>query len=176
MILNNLERIAYIRRALNVRRYHQHTTLETDTVGKHSAGVAMFLLVLAPDCRKELLVHAITHDLGEFAVGDMPAPTKRKMSKGFKTEFDALEYEVMSSIGFPGDDVTEEEHALLKLCDYLDGFSFAVEERERGNRSMQIVGDNYASYIPEYLNNLGDKPWARRALPIIHNLTKRWHA
>lgn len=175
MIMNNLERIAYIRRALNVRRYHQHTTHEVDTVGKHSAGVAMFLLVLDPDCRKQVLTYALTHDLGEFAIGDLPAPTKRQVSKACKAELDALEDATLHDLGF-GSDLTDEEHALIKLCDYLDGFSFAVEELERGNRSMKIVGDNYASYIPQYLEHYRDKPWARRALPFIVNLNKRWQA
>lgn len=175
MILNNLERMAYVRRALNVRRYHQHTTLEVDTVGKHSAGVAMFLLVLDPDCRKEVLVAAITHDLGEFEIGDLPAPTKRRVSAACKSELDALEDAMLHELGF-GVDLTDEEHALLKLCDYLDGYTFSVEERERGNRSMKIVGDNFASYIPQYLDLHADKTWARRANPIIYNLNKRWQA
>lgn len=165
----------YVRRALNVRRYHQHTTLEVDTVGKHSAGVALYLLALDPDCRKEAMVAAITHDLGEFEVGDLPAPTKRRVSAACKSELDALEDAMLHDLGF-GVDLTDEEHALLKLCDCLDGLSFCVEEYERGNRSMRDVGDKYISYIQQQLDKYGGHNWARRANPIIYKLTKRWHA
>ena len=58
----------YARRGMNVRRYHQYSVHEVDTVGKHSCGVAALVLLLAPEARKEVL------DAAEPAP-DEPAPT-----------------------------------------------------------------------------------------------------
>lgn len=170
-----MNRLDYIRRALNVRRYHQHTTLEIDTVGKHSAGVALYLLMLDPLCSKELLAHAITHDLSEFEVGDLPAPTKRNLSPTSRAELAQLEANKAAEIGFNyGIHLSPQEYALFKLCDYLDGFSFCIEEKCRGNRTMQQVGDTYMTYLPAYLNDHDSAPWYRAAQTIVNQLCKFW--
>lgn len=160
------------RQAMLVRRYHQHALVENDTIGKHSCGVAALVMLLDPGCRKEVLMHAICHDFGEFATGDLPAPAKRALSPMFQEEFKALERHALWSIGWPEIELTDDETQLFKACDYLDGLTYCIEEVERGNRALRNVGETYSRYIPAYLDSPND--WCRAARELFTNLHNKW--
>lgn len=173
--MNRGERIKYVRSALLVRRYHQHSTHEIDTVGKHSAGVALFAQMIDPECSKDVLLAALVHDLGEFKTGDIPAPSKRNMSRDMRDILDDMELEAIEDAGFPTELLSDDEVRLLKICDYCDGLSFCIEEVRRGNRAMASVGDNYISYLPEYLGNMAPGVrWREAASQTINYLVSEW--
>lgn len=169
------KRISYVRNALLVRRYHQHPTHEIDTVGKHSAGVALFAQMIDPQCSKEVLLAALVHDLGEFITGDIPAPSKRNMSRDMRDVLDDMELEAIEEAGFDTELLSDDEVRLLKICDYCDGLSFCIEEVRRGNRAMVSVGDNYINYLPEYLGNMAPGVrWRETAQLTINYLVSEW--
>ena len=60
--------------ATMVRRWHAnpHMSDTVDPVGYHGGRMAVLCLHFWPDCDRNLLAACITHDLGEFASGDIP--------------------------------------------------------------------------------------------------------
>ena len=69
-------------------------------------------------------------------------------------------------------ELTEDERQLFKACDYLDGLSYCIEERQRGNRTLQRVGDTYLIYLPAYLDS--PEPWCARARELMSTLARHW--
>ncbi len=65
------------RQAGLVRRYHTWAVTRDQTVAEHSWQVARVLLAIWPDVPRHLIIHCLTHDLGERAGGDLPYPVKR---------------------------------------------------------------------------------------------------
>lgn len=55
------------------KRFHSNPDMadKADDLAQHQWSVAMILLFLKPDCSKELLVEALTHDVGEMVAGDL---------------------------------------------------------------------------------------------------------
>jgi len=143
-------RVAFVPRGLSTQRYHQYYTARVDSVGKHSAGVAMFCYLIDPTCRQQVLAAALTHDLAEAVVGDLPAPTKRSLSLSARTEFAKLEDDVLEQAGF-AQVLEPSEQRLLKIGDYLDGLWFCIEERRRGNHELDLVAVTYVTYLQDLM-------------------------
>lgn len=145
------ERIWFLRKGLGVNRYHQRYTSVKDTVGKHSAGVAGFLILMQLPGQlpsAELMAAAICHDLPECVTGDIPSPAKRAMGRDAKEALDQQEQSLLERYGF-AHNLTSWEQRQLKLADCLDGLMFCTEERYRGNKEVEQVGDVYKGYIKE---------------------------
>jgi Predicted hydrolases of HD superfamily len=164
--------IQFIRNGMNVRRFHQHPTNEIDTVGKHSCGVALLANLINPFARKEVLLAALYHDLGEWVLGDIPAPTKKMLSPSAKDEIDEIEVRALEARGYDTEALTEDEARLLKICDCLDGLLFCIEEIHRGNSPMVRVRDKYEEYLYYILDNTPVSHWTVRASEIFRTIVK----
>ncbi len=137
----------FVRRGLAVRRYHQRYTAVVETVASHSAGVAMFLIMMNEELPSgRLLAAALCHDLPEGVTGDIPSPAKRAMGVQAKDELDQYEHELLDKRNLVFT-LTTDEHRQLKLADCLDGFAFCIEELRRGNRNIIEVGNRYREYL-----------------------------
>ena len=134
----------FIIRGAEVTRYHTVRTIVDETVGHHSQMVALLCWLVDPDCSRNLLVAALSHDLAEHVLGDIPAPSKREF--GIGEQVNALEDRLLMSAGFSSH-LDKEEKRLLKFCDNLQGLIKCGREIELGNRRMQEVFDRYRSYI-----------------------------
>lgn len=173
--MNLVQRMELVRNGLNVRRFHQHPTHQINTVGAHSAGVALMCLLIDPLCSREVLAAALTHDLGEWRTGDIPAPTKKMVSSAAKDELAAVEKEALAELDFEYD-LSDAEVVLVKLGDYFDGVSYCFEEIRMGNRGLISVADTYLNYLWQYI--FQDKaellvryPWRENA----HELFNHFH-
>lgn len=174
---NSVVAIEYIRRGYNVRRYHQYSLIQEDTVGKHSAGVGVFIIMVDPECDKRMLEYALLHDVAEVSTGDIPADAKRALSKEARRELADFEASALDAAGVVLPDLSPEEHLLFKLCDYFDGLTFCIEEATRGNRTLRKVGDTYLKYLPEYFNNIPrDIRWFARAQFLFNRISSQWMA
>lgn len=127
-----------------VTRYHTVTTLQRETVGHHSHGVAMMCLILDPTCRKVVLQAALLHDLAEHVLGDIPSPAKREY--GIGEQVNALEDRLLTSAGLAMPELTSCELRLLKLADIAQGALFCTREISLGNVKMRTIFDRYISY------------------------------
>lgn len=172
-----IDRISFMRRATLVRRYHQEFTHETDTVGKHSAGVALFVDLIDPEASKDMIMAALSHDLGEVVLGDIPAPTKRQLPIEAREVINKIEDKALEDMGYHYvNKLSEGEHLLLKLADYCDGLSYCTEEVARGNRAMKYVGDNYKKYLIDLIAKVNPvtHSWSSRADQVISTTIKHW--
>lgn len=128
----------------DVKRYHTLLTLQSETVGHHSHGVAMLCLLLDPQASRRLLIAALTHDLAEHVTGDIPSPAKREY--GIGDQVNELEQRLLNSVGLGVPMLYHYEARTLKLADILQGMLFCARELSLGNRRMRAVFNNYVSY------------------------------
>jgi 5'-deoxynucleotidase YfbR-like HD superfamily hydrolase len=129
-----------------VQRYHTRHTLVTDYVGGHSGGVAWLCWLLAGrKPRPELLMAALSHDLPEAYVGDVPSPTKKLLNGALDEE--ETKWLVGMDVPDYAAQLSHEEKRWLTLADAADGLLFCCEELERGNRSLLDITQRYYSYV-----------------------------
>jgi 5'-deoxynucleotidase YfbR-like HD superfamily hydrolase len=128
-----------------VTRYHTTRTIQDESVGHHSFGVAMYCYLL---CRPSanLLIAALVHDLAEHMTGDSPAPAKKEL--GIGDMVNALEERLLTEVGF-NIALTESEKRTLKLADIFQGMAFCVRELQMGNKNMDAIFWRYATYAKE---------------------------
>lgn len=130
------------------RRFHTVRTITTQDVAAHSYGVAMLVRVLlGPNVRAAVLLDALQHDMAEVYMGDIPAPTKRKLGISESVAYhEAME---LTALGFVTEELTTEERRAVKFADCFDGMLFCVTERSMGNRAVGGTYNNYRSYVAE---------------------------
>jgi len=123
--------ISYIRKGMNVQRFHTTNLIVGETVGHHSANVAMLCMQILPECRVELVAAALSHDLAEQYTGDVPAQAKWA-SASLKAALDNMEdqYQRFSY------DLTANELRVLKQADMLDLCFKCLDELHMGNRTV----------------------------------------
>lgn len=133
------------------KRFHTVPTVEGQNVGCHSYEVAMLCQLLEPGCRKELILAALTHDIAEHVVGDVPAPTKRATVGGghvtIGTLMEDLEDGVLADAQIYTSELTADEQRTLKLADYLSGMLTCIYERRMGNKALLNVYRNFRAYV-----------------------------
>ena len=116
----------------DVERFHNAVGISKQLISSHSWGVALLCHYFDPNCSKELILAAMTHDCPEFKTGDLPAPVKWKFPEVGHT-MDQYEKEVAREMGIEIT-LTPEETALLKICDRLEGMQYCVSRMRMGER------------------------------------------
>jgi len=132
------DRIQWAHNGGRVVRFHQHIGHRMDTDARHSHGVAMMTLFLSEGIpSSNLLLAALSHDLAEQCVGDVPFPTKRSLP-GLREHLDGVERDWLRryDLDFP---LTEDERHILSLADSLDGMLYCASEAALGNRTLHVV-------------------------------------
>lgn len=130
-----------------VARFHTVTTHMRETVGHHSHGVAMMVLVMNPRASGSLLRAALMHDLSEHQTGDIPSPAKREYNIG--DQVNELERRLMLEAGIEYPELTPEEYRTLKLADIAQGALFCMREMMLGNQRMDKILNRYIEYAEE---------------------------
>ena len=139
--------LEFITYGAEVKRFHTFTTLQLETVGHHSHGVAMYCWLIAPNASAALLQAALLHDLAEQYTGDIPSPSKRLYGIGDQVE--ALELKLIEDAGFNFPELSPREERVLKLADIAQGAMFCLREAQLGNRRAVEVFDRYLSYTAD---------------------------
>ena len=138
------EMIQFFMNGASVTRYHTVTTIQRESVGHHSHGVALICYILDPECYKYVLLAALLHDLAEHQTGDIPSPAKREY--GIGEQVDQLESKLLNCAGLSLPIMTKEEMRTLKIADIAQGALFCAKEIALGNKSMRIIFDRYIGY------------------------------
>lgn len=135
-------RLELYRRGMRLKRWHTMEPTVQQNIGHHSAGVCSIIIELyhpvVPPAR--LLVAAITHDMPEATIGDIPTTVKWS-NPAFANYLDKMETEWFEKhdIANPEYILADDELALLKICDLLELYIFAWEEMNRGNKEFEPV-------------------------------------
>lgn len=146
-----LQRLIMARDAGCVTRFHTARVVHDETVAEHSFNVMNLLLVMTDGAiTPALLLAALTHDMGEPMVGDIPSPVKRALPPEVGKRMEELEEEAVRAIHprllFT---LSEEESMTLSLADKLDGLMKCRDELRLGNKGIREIGDRYIQYIHE---------------------------
>ena len=128
-----------------LQRYHTCPIDVKQALDSHSWEVAMFVLKLAPDCSKNLLIAALSHDLGESVTGDVPSPCKRR-SASLKKILDTMEKSFLEFVEL-GPMLTAHEAIVLKEADNLSGIWHCRKCELRGDSFATEIKDKFISYL-----------------------------
>lgn len=137
------EQLDFVQNGRVTKRYHGLPMLDYQRVDAHSYGVAMLARLLIGDVdplrRARLVDAALEHDLAEWHVGDIPAPTKR-LTPGLREACGAMEAELMETHGFYAESALDaRDKRALKLADALEGCLHCIEERRAGNAHPRLL-------------------------------------
>lgn len=182
-----METLDFILNGAETKRYHTWPTLREQTVGAHSFSVAMIVALIAQEADPHdgegltapLLMAALTHDLPEHKLGDLPAPAKRSLpalenGKSFRAHWGEMEVELLKGVGLDWEAMLgPQQLRWLKLADSMDGALWCVRERAMGNRLICTVYDNFRSYIEE-LSPRGCEESSPAVKDIIHYIDDMW--
>ena len=130
-----------------VRRYHTLPTLMNQSVGEHSANVALFTWHILGPCTAHPIMAALVHDLPEQVFGDIPSPVKKMLN------LDEAEQHALTEINLAFA-LSPAEHWAVRFADALDGLIFALREFNMGNRRFIEVRDNYKNMLERLLDDL----------------------
>lgn len=133
--------IKAVRRGNSTLRYHTTGRIRPETVGQHSANVAALCYRLYPECSRDLLLAALSHDWAEAYTGDVPAPAKWD-SPALKSALEVAEQEYCEVNGINLPLHSEYELLILKLADIMDLVMSSMEEMNMGNTEAQWPYEN----------------------------------
>lgn len=149
-----LKQIKMAREAGSIKRFHAVRTIKEETIGEHSFNMVNLVMILTEGkASRELILAAITHDMGEWAVGDIPSQIKKALPPELRIEVDKREYDAIRTIHpiLPGLDETDLH--LLKLADNLDGLLKCIDELKMGNQHVIPCGERYCGYIQDLVEH-----------------------
>lgn len=109
--------------------------LKRESLAEHHLMTAQIILCIFPNASRNLLIAAMTHDVGEAVTGDIPSPTKDLL--GIRKELDQIEaahnpqWSVLEQL-------TPEEQKQLKFADIAARVVFLASEETYGNNSLEV--------------------------------------
>lgn len=143
-----LDQLRFLRNGGYTLRYHTVHRIEHERVGQHSFGVAwLCYLLTGGHVTGQVLIHALAHDVPEWATGDIPAPTKRTLN--IREACEALEGGHMYNAGICLPALTVDEANVVKLADVLDGMLSCTRERALGNKLIEGCYFKFLEYAKE---------------------------
>lgn len=145
------ERLRFAYEGGLVTRFHTRMGITRNTTAQHSHGVAMLCYFLAQGRPSaNLLMAALTHDLAEQAVGDIPSPTKWYIKElverdGCTWDLDQYEQNLLDNYGLAfARTLAPHEQNWLHLADAMDGLLHCATELSMGNRRVCSIGERWA--------------------------------
>lgn len=138
----NFTRIMAMREGGAVERCHTIPHLGEYSNAKHSFNATCLLMVLNPECSKELMQAVMLHDIPERWLGDLPAPAKW-YNESLNREYEFAEQTVRVHWGVGFGPLSEEEQNWLEGVDKLEFYLWCWDQYKFGNhhicRSMEAV-------------------------------------
>ncbi len=159
-----------------VERYHTWPHLRKQTNAEHSWQVARLVLAIWPECRRELLVHALVHDIGEIGTGDIPFPVKRDNPE-VKKATDMVERRAHLTMCIPWSlpappNTTNLERKVLKIADMMDMWEWSLQEQAMGNQFANIVRQRTGGWLCSLLKTT-DLTLAESEIPAWAEILRR---
>ena len=126
--------------AVRVKRWHTWPTIRANTVGEHSARVALIYMEMWGLPRAEVLQWCLYHDLGELSAGDVPSYAKRDVPE-LKGAIDQAEAMGRLTQGVVLPELTKKEYDRVRIADALEGWESAAIDYAMGNAFAAIAQD-----------------------------------
>lgn len=154
-----------------VLRYHAVPSVKPQTVAQHCWGVAMLAHYISDDTSEELIMECLLHDSAELFTGDIPFTVKRD-NPSIKSAFRELEsfhreHDILPGglTGYHALCTTQSEmehlHALLKVCDTLEGFIWCANNENRIGKVGSRWKEAYQHAQVKFKDILTPEEWQR---------------
>jgi hypothetical protein len=151
-----LVEVIFLRDAAAVKRFHTKRTIREDTLARHSFGVMQIIQCVFPECRKELLLAAMHHDLPEYITGDIPAPAKRNSPQ---LAVILEEMEKGTTPLYQDFGLTPAEEFVLGWADRMELALWCIEEVTMGNRYCIAPIHNVMKWMGETMQSPAAGPY-----------------
>lgn len=120
-----------------VRRVHTKQLIRSPTIAEHCWGVVKHLFCMRPrNVRKELILHGMFHDSGEFVSGDSPAPFMREHHEVKRACEEAQIDFITEQLGRELPPLNRTEKLLLEIADRLEFIDMCCLEKSLGNSTL----------------------------------------
>lgn len=154
----------------NVVRFHNSIGMDCQKNSDHQWEVALILQHIYPQCSKELLLAALTHDAAEYFTGDIPFPTKQA-SPELKSVLDKLEREWEERMGVHFD-LHPEEKFFLKLADTFSGMWYCILQVREGKVNAKRPFRKWRQFATEFMYDHGNPSLIEKAEQMLESLTR----
>lgn len=172
------------RRAGLVKRYHTWETLMVQSVAEHSWQVMRILLAIYPGAPRHMLIHCMTHDIGETVAGDMPFPIKLLYPELRRVcdESEFMAHTTMSNMWNVPYPVTlsDLEKSIFKLAEFMEMWEYGLHEVELGNHIAKLICTRtqpgivkYLKEVPENIERAAARYYQRRANEHESNIKRK---
>lgn len=131
----------------DVERFHSVPGMVKQDIANHSWGVALLVQYFDPNCRKELLLAALTHDCAELKTGDIPADVKWE-NPDLKKALSEMEERIEKEWGIHYN-LTAQETTLLKICDCLEGMTYCLKRLNMGEQGAGYPFGKWYNFLKE---------------------------
>lgn len=148
----NSGELLYFYRLKLLNRYESHFRLTYETVAEHSYFVVLFTMLLCDDfgvssqTKLKAMEMAVTHDIPEIELSDIPQPTKRFLEDNFKVTFSNIEEKIMDDIMpayvFHVNEFAKQDTIIsniVKLADILSVIQYCEHEKVLGSNTMESI-------------------------------------
>lgn len=146
-----------------VERCHTIPHNGSYSTAAHQWGVAMLLRYLYPNDFAELVEHALTHDVAEAWLGDLPAPVRWVLGD-VNNKIQDEEDKILRKYGLPTTkDLTGPQLFKIRVCDMLELYLWCREQAAMGNLftlecesavCSWFLSQNAADTLPEHAMKL----------------------
>lgn len=166
MSIRSTHRIVATLESGEVLRYHAAPGVTKQTDAAHQWGVAMLGLYICPGLPRETLIECLMHDTGELITGDIPY-TAKMIDPEFKRQQGEMEIDAREEHMLPSFELSARGHALLKICDTLEGLVWCAKEehsRHAGIHRGQVFGRWCEAYVyarQKFMDFLTTEEWER---------------
>ena len=129
----------------DVERFHMCTGMTKQCNSEHQWGVALLVQHFDKNCRKEVILAALTHDVAELVTGDIPATTKWANPE-LRVTLETMEHKVEEEWGIRYNLTPVEKH-LLKTCDMFEGMLYCIKRVKMGEVKAHNPFQLWAGHI-----------------------------
>ena len=142
----------------DVVRYHNHIGMDKQLLSTHQWGVALIMQYIYPECSKEAILEALTHDVGEYHTGDVPAPVKWR-NLNIREVIENMELEFKNKLDlWWAKDIEPMGCDALKVADTLEGMWYCVQQLQNGMKAARrpfrkwqgIIEANHKDILERY--------------------------
>lgn len=144
--MNTTERILAAREGASVERVHTAPHLGTYSVGAHSHGITMLLIILHPDPSAALYKAAAVHDIAERWTGDVPGYILR-VDPALRAEVKRAEKDHAKRLGLDEPSLTADEAMWLKALDTFELWLWCRDQYALGNQHVCAIEEDVRIWL-----------------------------